>query len=98
MKVTEGAAHHQDEGSAGQAPYPARGTSDHAPAGWSGTPRVVWIVLIVLTAVIVGGIAGLLAHADGTSVPGAVLIGGGSFAGTVLLLLAIANFVDGHRR
>lgn len=97
MKVTEGAARHQGEISAGQAPYTARSADDHASAGWSRTPRAVWIALIMLTAVIVGGVAGLLAHADGTSVPGAILTGGGSFAGTVVLLLAIAHFVNGYR-
>jgi hypothetical protein len=55
----------------------------------------VWIALILIAAVIVGAAAGLLAFAGGANVPTAVLTGGGAFAGTVLLLLALLNFGSG---
>jgi hypothetical protein len=61
----------------------------------SGTPRSVWIALILITAVIAGMGAGLLAFASGAHVATAVLTGGGAFAGTVLLLLALFNFASG---
>lgn len=70
------------------APYPA-------PTGAPRTPRWVWMLLILLAACLVGGVAGLLAHAAGSNVPGAILTGGGAFAGTVALLLGIAHFVGG---
>jgi heme A synthase len=59
------------------------------------TPRSVWIALILMAAVIVGAGAGLLAYAGGANVPMAVLTGGGAFAGTVLLLLALLSFASG---
>ncbi|WP_212990049.1 hypothetical protein [Actinoplanes auranticolor] len=55
-------------------------------------PRWVWVVLMLLTAGIIGGVAGLLSHAAGNNIPAAILTGGGAFAGTVALLLAIAHY------
>jgi predicted branched-subunit amino acid permease len=49
------------------------------------------LLLVLLVACIVGIAAGLLAHAAGDKVPSAVLTGGGAFAGTVGLLLAITR-------
>lgn len=60
----------------------------------TGVPRWTWVLLILLAAGIVGGIAGLLSHAAGNNVPGAILTGGGAFAGTVALLLAIAHYAS----
>lgn len=58
----------------------------------AGTPRAVWIAIILLTAAILAAVAGLLAFAGGANVPTAILTGGGAFAGTVALLLAIAHY------
>jgi hypothetical protein len=60
-----------------------------APAAAS---RWAWLLVIMLTAGIISLLAGLLSHAAGNNVPGAVLTGGGAFAGTVGLLLAIAHY------
>jgi hypothetical protein len=54
--------------------------------------RPIWIALILIVAVIVGTSAGLLAFASGAHVAVAVLTGGGTFAGTVMLLLALLKF------
>lgn len=51
---------------------------------------------MLLTAALVAVIAGLLAHAGGASIPNAILTGGGAFAGTVILLLALAHFLGGR--
>lgn len=42
----------------------------------------------------VSGGAGMLSHAAGNNVPGAILSGGAAFAGTVGLLLAIAHYTS----
>ena len=57
-----------------------------------GVPRWVWVVLMLLTAGIIAGVAGLLSYAAGNNIPAAILTGGGAFAGTVALLLAIAHY------
>lgn len=72
------------------APSPAPSPPPPSPA-----PRSVWIALVLVVAVIVGAAAGLLAYAGGANAPTAVLTGGGAFAGTVLLLLALLNFGSG---
>ncbi|MFD0522439.1 hypothetical protein [Paractinoplanes durhamensis] len=51
-------------------------------------------MLILLAAGIVSGVAGLLSHAAGNNVPGSILTGGGAFAGTVGVLLAIAHYTN----
>ena len=60
------------------------------------TPRSVWIALVLIVATLVGAGAGLLAHAGGANIPTAVLTGGGAFAGTILLLLALLNYALGR--
>ncbi|MEV6847525.1 hypothetical protein [Actinoplanes sp. NPDC051411] len=47
---------------------------------------------MALTAGLVSVLAGVLSHAAGNNVPGAVLTGGAAFAGTVGLLLAVAHY------
>jgi hypothetical protein len=47
---------------------------------------------MVLAAGIVSGLAGLLSHAAGSNLPGAVLTGGAAFAGTIGLLLGVAHW------
>jgi hypothetical protein len=49
---------------------------------------------MVLTAALISGVAGLLSHAAGNNIPAAILTGGGAFAGTVGLLLAIAHYAS----
>lgn len=71
-----------------QTPHP----SAPSPAN---IPRWIWLVVMMLAAGIAGGVAGLLSHAAGNNVPTAILTGGGAFAGTVGLLLAVAHFANG---
>ena len=66
------------------------------PSPSASTPRTMWILIFTLIAIIVGGTAGLLSHAGGTTVPGAILTGGGAFAGTLGLLLAVAHYATGE--
>jgi hypothetical protein len=54
--------------------------------------RWAWLLVMVLTAGLVSGMAGVLSHAAGNNVPGAVLTGGAAFAGTVGLLLGVAHY------
>ena len=60
--------------------------------------RQVWIALMVLTAAVVGIVAGFLAHASGINPPAAVLAGGGAFGTSILILLAIAHYLGGEHR
>jgi hypothetical protein len=57
-------------------------------------PRWTRVLLMLLTAAIIGVVAGLLSHAAGNNVPSAILTGGGAFAGTVGLLVAIAHYAS----
>lgn len=57
-------------------------------------PPHLLITLIGLTSVNVGLGASLLAWADGRSVPAAILYGGGAFAGTAALLVAVAHYLE----
>lgn len=54
--------------------------------------RWAWLLVMVLAAGIVSGLAGLLSHAAGSNVPGAVLTGGAAFAGTIGVLLGVAHW------
>jgi hypothetical protein len=65
------------------------------PPNPTSASRTTWILVFTLAAIIVGGIAGLLSHANGVSVPGAILTGGSAFAGTFGLLLAVAYYARG---
>jgi hypothetical protein len=56
------------------------------------TARRPSIVLMLVAAAVVSGVAGLLSHAAGNNVPGAILTGGGAFAGALGLLLAVAHY------
>jgi len=60
--------------------------------------RRLSVLLMLLTAGIISGVAGLLSHASGNNVPGAILTGGGAFAGTVGLLLAIVHYAGAELR
>jgi len=73
-------------------PTPASPTP---PSASTGTPRWVWMLLMLFAAALVAVIAGLLARAGGESIPDAILTGGTAFASTVLLLLGLAYFLIG---
>ncbi|MEU7935264.1 hypothetical protein [Micromonospora echinofusca] len=64
----------------------------------SVTVRGLWLAIAALTAGLVGAAAGLLAWAGGLNPPTAVLTGGGSFAGTMLLILTAIQFTTGEPR
>lgn len=63
----------------------------------SGTPRWVWMLLILLIATLIAGITGLLAFAGGAGIPNAILTAGAAFGGTVALLLGLAHFLGTGR-
>ncbi|WP_203829820.1 hypothetical protein [Actinoplanes palleronii] len=50
------------------------------------------MAFMLITATVVGVLAGLLAHAAGKNIPEAILSGGGAFAGTAGLLVAMAHY------
>jgi hypothetical protein len=54
------------------------------------------VLVIVLTAVIISGAAGLLSFADGASIPRAILTAGAAFAGATALLLGIDHYAQGN--
>jgi hypothetical protein len=53
------------------------------------------VLLVLATAGIVSAVAGWLSHEAGGNLPAAVLTGGGAFAGTVGLLLALVRHAEG---
>jgi hypothetical protein len=55
--------------------------------------RIFIVVVAALLGVIVGLVAALLVWADGSSIPRAILYGGGTFAGTVTLILLMVGAV-----
>lgn len=61
------------------------------------TVRAMWMAIISITAAIVAIAGGVLAWLDGASLSGAVMKGACGFAGTVLLLLAVAHFLSGDQ-
>ena len=48
------------------------------------------------TAALVAGTTGLLTYAGGAHVPNAILAGGGAFATSICILLALAHFLSGR--
>jgi hypothetical protein len=65
---------------------------DGKPPSTPTAPRSIWIALVLLAAAIVAVAAGLLAFASGAQLPTALLTGGGAFAGTTAILIALLNF------
>jgi hypothetical protein len=59
--------------------------------------RALWLALMIFFSLAVGVAAGVLA-ANGNTLPVAVLTGGGSFGGTLLLLLAVFHFATADSR
>jgi hypothetical protein len=68
-------------------------TVNGTSAGGSGSPRAIWIVLFLIIGTFVGAAAGLLTYANDASVHVALLAAGGAFAGAVLFLVAIYEFL-----
>jgi hypothetical protein len=64
------------------------------PAPRVSSTRRRWMTLMLVTATAVSGVAGLLSHAAGNNVPGAVLTAGAAFAGAFGLLLAVAHYAE----
>ncbi len=61
--------------------------------------RAVWAAIFVLMAALVAAVAGFLAWAGGAEPPHALLTAGGAFGATILLLIALAHYLDvGTRR
>lgn len=58
--------------------------------------RGLQIALVLLAGFVLGICGGVLAWLGGSSVPGAVLVGAGSWAGSVALLLAVLHFAQKH--
>jgi hypothetical protein len=66
--------------------------SGKTPTASIPSARWAWLIVMVLTAGIVSGLAGLLSRASGSNLPGAVLTAGAAFAGTIGLLLGVAHW------
>ena len=66
--------------------------SANSPTTSPPSSRWAWLLVMVLTAGMISGLAGLLSRSAGNNLPGAVLTGGAAFAGTVGLLLGIAHW------
>lgn len=58
--------------------------------------RGLQIALVLLAGFVLGICGGVLAWLDSTSVPGAVLVGAGSWAGSVAVFLAVLHFAQEH--
>ncbi|MEU6217323.1 hypothetical protein ABZ845_07350 [Streptomyces sp. NPDC047022] len=56
--------------------------------------RMIWLALMLQLAVMVALIGGLISRLDGATPAHAVFVGAGAFSGTVLLLLAMASFLE----
>ena len=72
-------------------------TKDTPPPRTATTHPWATTTIVVLSAVIVSIVAGLLAHANGSAVPGAILTGGAAFAGAVALFLAIGHSLGSRK-
>jgi hypothetical protein len=53
--------------------------------------KALWVALCIMFALLVGVAGGILAWLGGQHPPGAILIGGGAFGGTVTVALMIMN-------
>ncbi|WP_079176411.1 hypothetical protein [Streptomyces sp. MUSC 14] len=57
--------------------------------GFSFSVRVLVVGVALLTAVIVGMVAGMLAHLDGAKVPACIMRGGASVGATMTVLVLV---------
>ncbi|WP_330354501.1 hypothetical protein [Streptomyces chartreusis] len=53
--------------------------------------RVLVVIICILISVIVAMVAGFISHSPGSPISGAVLYGGGAFAGCLILCLAVLS-------
>lgn len=53
--------------------------------------KALWVALCMIFALLVGIAAGILAWLGGEHPPGAILVGGGAFGGTITVALMIFN-------
>jgi heme A synthase len=60
--------------------------------------RAIWAAIITLVAVLIGATTGLLSAAGGVPVPLAIIAGGGAFATTAGLLLAVVHFFTAPKK
>ncbi|MEV6602465.1 hypothetical protein AB0M36_37290 [Actinoplanes sp. NPDC051346] len=58
----------------------------------NASTRPIWLALMIFFSLVVGAAAGILTRAGGDGLPVAVLTGGASFGGTLLLLMAVFQF------
>jgi hypothetical protein len=72
-------------------------TEPQPPIRATTKPHRTLILRILPASAVVSGAAGWLAVAAGSNIPAAALTGGGAFAGTVGLLLAIAHYTAGNK-
>lgn len=70
--------------------------SGASPNAGPPTARAVWAAIFVLTAALVATVAGFLAWAGGAEPPHALLTAGGAFGATILLLVSLAQYLDGR--
>ncbi|WP_406733486.1 hypothetical protein [Streptomyces sp. NBC_01794] len=56
--------------------------------------RLIWLALMLQLAVVIGVVGGALSWLGGANPAHAVLTGAGVFSGAVLLLLAVAGFLE----
>ena len=82
-----------NDGQSRQRP-PGKNFAENPPYPRTAAPPHLLIILFGLISVIVGLVASLLAWGDGRSVPAAILYGGGAFAGTIALLVAVAHYLE----
>ena len=54
--------------------------------------RLLWFAVMIFFSLVVGVGAGVLARADGRSLPVGVLTGGACFGGTLVLCLTVLSF------
>ena len=66
-----------------------------APPLNNPTVRGLWLAITVLAAALTGAAGGLLAWAGGMNPPAAILTGGATFSGTVLLVITMLRFTAG---
>jgi hypothetical protein len=58
--------------------------------------RALWLAVAVLAAALIGTAAGVTSWISSRDAAGALLVGGGAFGGTLLLVLTVIRFVSDH--
>ncbi|TKK90438.1 hypothetical protein FDA94_05415 [Herbidospora galbida] len=73
---------------------PARVMIDRNAVRTQNHTRLLWLAIILLTAVILGTAAGILAWMGGLPIALAILTGGSTFAGVIVVCLAVAAYLS----